>query len=96
MDPRNNQVGELNKFIYTRCYDQLCADVSAALGRPLSAVLHQQQYAISVDEDSVTYSFFAWVEYIPDEEEDAFQITCKITFDGKTYCSTARCCRVSL
>ena len=85
MDPRNNQIGELNNFIYTRCYAQLCDDVSEALNRPLSAVLHQRQYSITVDEDSVTYSFFAWAEYVPDEDGEDIRVTCRISFDGTGY-----------
>ena len=85
MDPRNNQAGELNNFIYTQCYDQLCAGVSVALGRPLAAVLHRGQYRVIVDEDNVYYYFFAWAEYVPDEEGEDIRITCRISFDGGSY-----------
>ena len=85
MDPRNNQTGELNNFVYSQCYDQLCVGVSAALGRSLAAVLHRSQCRVIVNEDNVYYSFFAWAEYVPDEEGEDIRVTCKITFDGAGY-----------
>ena len=83
MDPRNNPLGELNCFLYSQCYDRLCAAVSDALGRSVSAVIHWNQISIEVDEDSVYYVFRALVEYEPGEAE-AYQLTARMTFDGSS------------
>lgn len=84
MDMRNNPVGALNQFLYTRCYDQLCTAVSAALGRPVSAVTHRNKFNVEVDEDSVYYVFRVWAEYSPDDGDD-LRLTVKIIFDGVSY-----------
>ena len=49
MDPRNNPLGELNQFLYTQCYDELCSELSVALGRPVTAVIHHNQIHVEVD-----------------------------------------------
>jgi len=84
MDPRNNHFGELNQFLYTKCYDQLCTSVSNALGRQVSAVIHQNQISVDVDEDNVWYVFRANVEFGPDETEKD-RITVRFTFNGDAW-----------
>ena len=81
MDPRNNPIGELNRFLYSNCYGQLCAAVSEAVGRPVCSVIHQNQISVEVDEDIIFYSFRAFVEYEP-EETEAYQFTVRISLDG--------------
>ena len=55
-------IGKLNCFLYQQCYDRLCAAVSDALNRPVSAVIHHYQIRLEVDEDSVYYVFQAGVK----------------------------------
>jgi len=84
MDARNNPLGELNRFLYAQCYDQLCAAVSAVLSQQVTAVLHQNQFYIEVDEDCVYYAFHAWAEHAPYEGSN-LSLTCRIRLDGDSY-----------
>lgn len=81
MDPRNNSFGELNQFLYSECYERLCEAVSEILGQLVSAVIHQNQVCIEVDEDRVWYVFRAFVEYDPEETEN-YLLTVLLTFGG--------------
>lgn len=85
MRARNIPAGELNRYIYTQCYDRLCAAVSAALGRPVSAVIHRHQISIEADEGSVWYAFAAWVEYDKDTEDgEQYRLRVRLDFDGSS------------
>ena len=93
MNAYNIPAGELNHFLYTQCYHQLCTAVSKSLNRPVKSIVHQNQICVEVDRDSVFYTFNARVEYLS-EEADILRLVCRITFDDKSYgFSLIRACR---
>ena len=83
MDQRHHPFGELNRFLYLQRYDEFCSAVSDTLGRPVSDVIHWNQISITADEDRVYYVFQALAE-VEQGEAEAYQFTCRITFDGSS------------
>ena len=83
MKARNVPAGEVNRYLYTQCYDRLCAAVSAAIGRPVSAVVHWNQISVEADEGSVWYAFAAYVEYDCDTGVgEKYRLRVRLDFDG--------------
>ena len=85
MNCSNVPAGELNRFLYTDKYGELCSEAGITLGKSVIAITHQNQMAIEVDNGKVYYTFRAWVEY-ENQKTDDLRLTCILHFDG-TSCS---------
>lgn len=78
-------MGELNRFVYTAVYDQICDAACAELkehGYDLVRLKHERQMRLRVRDGMVFYTFTADASYAPESLDNTVKlmITCGIRF----------------
>ena len=79
MEQPNLPIGELNRYLYTVCYERLLQETGRYLGQAISSIVHHNQIAIEVNEDTAYYTFRAWVSAVDDDKD--LRLTCAFHFD---------------